>query len=185
MKSFILRLCLVVVSLFLLSCEGWDETWRLDTLWSEEISILNNEKSKKQIDRIAIIRSKKRRTYTVLSDVMEQKPFIINERDRIDSLINSISSNSEVNNVSCSINDYKYFPFHIITFDSSTMRTAYIMLLPCDDGKHSTVLNYSGAGIYRIKTPSMLNAENHQGNRYKKGEQNNEISGTDKGHSNE
>lgn len=163
MNCFILRLCLVVICLclFLLSCKGWDETWHLDTSWSEEISILNNEKSKKQIDRIAVIRSKKRRTFTVLSDFMKQKPFVINERDRIDSLINSISLNSEVHNFSCPITDHKYSPFHIIAFDSSTMRTAYIMLYPCDDGKHSTVLNYSKSGIYWIKTPSMLTEEKH------------------------
>jgi len=156
MKSFILKLCLVIICFALFSCEGWDKTWHLDTFWSEEISILNNEKSKKQIDRIAIVRSEKRRTYTVLSDFMEQKPFIIHERDRIDSLINSISLNSEVHTFSCPATDHKNLPFHIIAYDSSTKRTAYIMLLPCDDGKHSTVLNYSGAGIYWINTSSML-----------------------------
>lgn len=156
MKYLTLGLCSVVICLFLLSCERWDETWHLDTSWSEEISILNNEKSKKQIDSIAIIRNKNRRTFTVLSDFMKQKPIIINERNKIESFINSISLNSEVNNFSCPATDCNNLPFHIIAFDSSTMRTAYIMLLPCDDGKHSTVLNYSGAGIYWIQTPSIL-----------------------------
>ncbi len=156
MKLFFLKLCLVIICFALFSCEGWDEAWHIDTSWSEEISILNDERSKKQIDQIAFIRSNKRQIYTVLSEFMDQNPLIINKQGRIDSLINDISLNSEVNNISCSINDYKYSPVHIIAFDSSTMRTAYIILFPCDDGKHSTVWNYSGSGIYWIKTPSML-----------------------------
>ena len=156
MKYSILKLCSVAICLFLLSCNGWDETWHLDKLWSAEISILNVEESKKQIDKIAIIRSKKRNTYTVLSEFMEQTPFVINEQDRIDSFINSISSSLEVNNDSCPITDQKCLTFHIIAFDSSTMRTAYIILLPCNDGQYCRVWNYDAAGLYWIQTPSIL-----------------------------
>ena len=150
-----MKLCTVFICLLLLSCKGWDGTWHLDRVWSAEISVLNIEESKKQIDKIAIIRSKKRRIYTALSKFMQQKPFIINERDRIDSFINSISFSSKVDNVSCPITDSKYSPFHIVAFDSSTKRTAYIILLPCDDGKYSTVWNYDDAGLYWIKTPDI------------------------------
>lgn len=87
---------------------------------------------------------------------MEQTPFIITDRNKIDSFINSISLTSEVDNVSCPITDRKYTPFHIVAFDSSRMRAAYIILLPCDKGEYSTVWNYDAAGLYWIQTPSIL-----------------------------
>jgi len=146
----------VIFCLCLASCRGWDTSWYLDRKWSAEISILDVKESKNKIDKIAIIRSKKRQIYTELSKFMEQSPQIIINQEKIRSLINSISIDAEVDNVSCSITENKYTPFHILAFDSSKMRTAYIILFPCDDGIYSTVWNYDNAGLYWIQTPSTL-----------------------------
>lgn len=157
MKNFIVNLCVIVVCVLLSGCAGWD-TWKLDRQWSEEISILSRAESKKQVDRIAIVRSNRKRDqmYLTFAEFMKQKPLFIEDRDKIVLLLDEISWNSKLDNFHCSLKEEKDYSYHIVAFDSATMRAAYLILHPCNDGIHSRVWNLYESGIYWIKNPSIV-----------------------------
>jgi hypothetical protein len=148
--SLILGACL----LLLMSCRGWDDYWHIDDEWSFDLTFSQTPESVARVQRLCLLKARKRHMYTILEDFMDQQPVCIDDRTTIESILRKIAYRK---NCECEcpasdrLNDY----YHLVAFDAERNST-YIRLLTCDDGVHTAVIDYLVSGIYWVAIPQEI-----------------------------